>query len=106
MRLWLTLIVLAPAVFAQQPPSPPSQTRNFWHFQPPPGWKPFAVTPPSAAVVVAESRPKRCSIPLLNLLPDRPNRAPDRMAVPPPPKERFPTTFVPLPAPPCDDKKR
>jgi hypothetical protein len=108
MRFWLFL--LAPALLAQtQPPEPP---QNYWHFQAPKGQKFFAAgqSAPKPVVVAPKTyhvnaQPKVCSVPLVNVLKDKPDTKLDQMAVPLPNGE-FAMKYVTPPAPPCDDEKR
>lgn len=113
MRFTLAVVLLAPAILAQESAEP----HNYWHFQAPPGAfvAPFNPVPKAAPKalpqpappVIMQPAPKVCSIPLLNVLAAKPADL-DRMAIPIPPREadRASMAYVTPPAPPCDDKKR
>jgi hypothetical protein len=100
MRFWLSLFLLAPALFAQAPAGQP----NYWHFQAPPGRNFFPGTP----VAPVKAAPKVCSVPLVNVLKDRPGVKYRMRKIPVAPSagEQFTIETVTPPAPPCDDEKR
>lgn len=127
MRSWLSLFLLAPALFAQsQIPdaaqtSPSPDHHNYWHYQPPPAKDFFVGNPVPAPVVVppgnitvapvkplkVQKRSSACSVPLINVFRNRLGAKYHMRKVPagPAAQEHFVMRGVTPPAPPCDDGK-